>query len=314
MMRFLLFITLILAGCQNERPAPIQENTLPDIPYVTILGIGQDGGKPQAGSHSDPAWKDPSLRRLAVSLGLVEPSSDKRWMFEATPDFRQQLYDLDQLAGPRKTTVPDGIFLTHGHIGHYTGLMFLGNESIGAQDVKVYAMPKMRDYLSTSGPWSQLVDYENILLEPLSHLEPVVLTDQVTVTPFLVPHRQEYTEVVGYIIEGPTRRIGFIPDIDAWELWDTGLKAFLADVDVALVDGSFFADGELPGRDMSKIPHPWTTHTMNLLADADAETRAKVMFIHFNHTNPVLLEDSPETAQVLAAGFNIARRGDILEL
>ena len=321
-MKYLVIVLLILSGCSSpsdehasvsssEDSQPIKT---PDSPFLVVLGIAQDGGKPQAGSHSDPAWEDPSLVRLATSLGLVHPASGNRWMFEATPDFRQQLYDLDAIAGPRPDPSPDGIFLTHGHIGHYVGLMFLGNESIGAVDVPVYAMPRMNTYLTTSGPWSQLVDYKNIELRPLSHNIPVSLPDGVTVTPFLVPHRQEFTEVVGYIIQGPNKRIGFIPDIDAWEQWDVGLTAFLNDVDLALVDATFYTDGELVGRDMSQIPHPWITHTMDLLADKDAQTKSKVTFIHLNHTNPVLLENSPETLHVLSSGFNIARRGDVIEL
>lgn len=46
--------------------------------------------------------------------------------------------------------------------GHYTGLMHLGHEAMGASAVPVYAMPRMNDYLKTNGPWSQLVNYRNI--------------------------------------------------------------------------------------------------------------------------------------------------------
>eukprot|EP00957_Ditylum_brightwellii_P156501 11911053-Ditylum_brightwellii.AAC.1 len=67
---------------------------------------------------------------------------------------------------PTKKT-PDGIFLTHAHIGHYTGLMYLGREALGAVDVPVYAMPRMRSFLKNNGPWSQLVSLGNINIQNL---------------------------------------------------------------------------------------------------------------------------------------------------
>ena len=234
-----------------------------EAPYVLVLGIGQDGGVPQAGTKDHPGWSDPAARHLVVSLALVDPATSQRWLFEATPDFREQLHRLDAAFPVEEKPGLAGVFLTHAHMGHYTGLMFLGHESMGAQGVPVYAMPRMQDYLRTNGPWDQLVRYENIALRPLADGVPVRLNDRLTVTPFLVPHRQEYSEVAGFRIDGPNRSVLFIPDIDAWETWEaqgTRIEALLADVDVAYLDATFYANGELPGRDMSGFPHPFITH------------------------------------------------------
>ena len=89
-----------------------------------------------------------------------------------------------------------------------------------------------------------------------------------------------------------------------------GLEELLASVDLAYVDGSFWADGEIPGRDMSDFPHPRITETMDRLADAPAATRAKVRFIHLNHTNPVNEAESRERAEILRRGFGVAQRGE----
>ncbi|MEJ2152957.1 MAG: MBL fold metallo-hydrolase [Gemmatimonadota bacterium] len=178
-----------------------------------------------------------------------------------------------------------GVFLTHAHMGHYTGLMHLGHESMGAHGVVVYAMPRMREYLSTNGPWDQLVRYENIAIEPLADGVPVDLIDRITVTPFLVPHRQEYSEVVGFRIDGPNRSALFIPDIDSWEEWEaqgTRIEDLIAEVDVAYLDATFYGDGEIPGRDMSSFPHPFITHSMDRFAELPPAERAKVRFIHLN--------------------------------
>jgi len=279
-------------------------------PYVVVLGIAQDGGYPQAGTKESPAWDDPSLRRLVSCLAVVDPATSQRWLLDATPDFREQLHRLDQLAPVPERPGLAGIFLTHGHIGHYTGLIHLGREVMGTHQVPVYAMPRMAEFLRTNGPWNQLVRLENISLQPLRAGEPVRLNARLSITPLLVPHRDEYTETVGLRIDGPRRSVLFIPDIDKWEHWDEQgqrVEEAIAGVDVAFLDGTFFADGELPGRDLSKIPHPVITRTMKRFAELPAAEKQKVRFIHLNGTNPALDPRSEAHKTIEDAGFGVAR-------
>ena len=306
-----------VVGSIGERDAAQPTTDRTAAPYVVVLGIAQDGGVPQAGSKEHPAWENPHLRRLAASLGLVAPARGRRWLFEATPDFREQLHRLDEIAPVDDAPGLAGVFLTHAHIGHYTGLMFLGHESLGAQGVPVYAMPRMADFLAANGPWSQLVRYENILLNRLEDGVTVPLGSGLTVTPFLVPHRQEYAEVVGFRIEGPNRSVLFIPDIDSWEEWDesgTRIEAAIASVDVAYVDGTFFANGEIPGRDMTGFPHPFITHSIQRFAELPPAEKAKIRFIHLNHTNQALLPDSEARKTIEQSGFRVAEEGEQVEL
>ncbi|MHC4946921.1 MAG: MBL fold metallo-hydrolase [Planctomycetota bacterium] len=242
----------------------------------------------------------------------VDPASGERWMIDATPDFRAQLRMLDEVAPGERGTPPRlaGILLTHGHVGHYTGLMFLGHESIGARDVPVHAMPRMREFLSSHGPWEQLVRGGNIVLRDLAADTPVRLSERITVTPIPVPHREEYTETVAFRVDGPGRSVLWLPDIDAWDRWDRRLEDVLAGVDVAYLDGTFFDDGELPGRDPSGIPHPLIAGTMARLTPLPASERAKVRFIHLNHTNPAARPDSPARRAIEAAGFAVADEGE----
>lgn len=286
-------------------------------PYVYVLGIAQDGGVPQAGTRQPPAWRPADLRRLVTCLAVVDPSEDRRYLFEATPDLREQLAILDRVAPTPRIPGIDGIFLTHAHIGHYTGLMFLGHESMGAKGVPVYAMPRMAAFLREHGPWSQLVRYRNIELQELASGEPVRLGGGLSVTPFPVPHRQEFSEVVGYRIDGPNRSVLFIPDIDSWDDLDaagTRIEDLLAAVDVAYLDATFFADGEIPGRDMSTFPHPKIVESMARFAPLPAEERAKVRFIHLNHTNPALGHDTEARRRIVAGGFRVAEEGERLDL
>lgn len=286
-------------------------------PFAVVLGIAQDGGVPQAGSFADPRWNDPGAQRMVVSLGVVDPASGRRWMIDATPDFRRQLLDLHAAsAGPDRPAV-DGIFLTHAHMGHYVGLMFLGHESMGAHEVPVWAMPRMASFLSSNGPWDQLVRKQNIALRPLSAGAPVDVGGGIRITPIAVPHRQEYSEVVCFRIDGPNRRILWLPDIDSWREWDaagTRIEDVLAQVDVAYVDGTFFANGEIPGRDMTGFPHPFIADTIARLSSLPEGERAKVRFIHLNHTNPALNTGSAARRAIEAAGMNVAEQGERMPL
>lgn len=308
-------LLVVLAGCGapgGHADAPARH----DGPYLVVLGTAQDGGVPQAGAFGEPGWTDPSKRRLVVCLGLVDPASSRRWMFEATPDFREQLWRLQQASPSNESPGLAGVFLTHAHIGHYTGLMFLGHESIGAKGVPVYAMARMKQFLETSGPWSQLARLKNIELRELSAGARVSLPGGLSVTPFLVPHRQEYSEVVGFRIAGPRRSVLFIPDIDSWDQWDaagTRLEDELAKVDAAYLDGTFFANGEIPGRDMTGFPHPFITTTMDRLKALPESERAKVRFIHLNHTNPALWP-GPARREIEARGFRVTEQGERLGL
>jgi pyrroloquinoline quinone biosynthesis protein B len=284
-------------------------------PYLYILGVAQDAGYPQAGcyeKHCIPGWNNPELRRGAVSLGLVDPQGQKKYMFEATPGFPAQFYELEKEA-PSNRYEFSGIFLTHAHIGHYTGLMHFGHEVMGASDIPVYVMPEMAVYLEENGPWSQLVSYKNIVLRPLQQNKAQSL-GSIRVTPFLVPHRDEYSETVGYRIDGPNKSAVFIPDINKWSQWQTNLSGLVKTVDYALIDATFYDEGELPGRDMSNVPHPLVVESMELLKDLSAEERSKVWFIHMNHTNPLLDMNSAETRKVKSEGYNVAVEGIRLDL
>ncbi len=284
-------------------------------PYIYILGVAQDAGFPQAGCykpHCMPGWNDPERKITATSLGLIDPSSKKKYIFEATPDLPEQLFLLEQEA-PSDDFSLNGIFITHAHIGHYTGLMYLGREAMGAHGLPIYVMPKMEQYLRENGPWSQLIALNNISLMPLRNDRSEVLNN-LKVTPFLVPHRDEFSETVGYSIQGPKKTALFIPDINKWSQWKENILERIQLVDYALIDATFYDNNELPGRDMSKIPHPFVVETMATLSLLPREQREKVWFIHMNHTNPLLNLNSDQAQGVRAQGFNIASTGLRLKL
>ena len=257
-------------------------------------------------------YKRQELRRSATSLALVDPVTETKYLFEATPNLPEQLYKLETIASDTNYSL-EGVFLTHAHMGHYTGLMYFGFESMSANNLSVYAMPRMRAYLRNNGPWSQLVTMNNISLKEIEDQRPVNF-ERFSVTPMLVPHRDEFSETVGYRIQGPLKTALFIPDIDKWEIWNRSITEEIHLVDYALLDATFFDGNELPGRDMADIPHPFVLESMELFSELSAADRAKVWFIHLNHTNPLLNSDSKAYQRVIEAGYNVAREGEKLGL
>jgi pyrroloquinoline quinone biosynthesis protein B len=301
---------LLLFACTSAAPK------VATGPYVLVLGIAQDGGYPQAGcrrADCQERFEGKRDRTSVASLGIVDPLTGQRWMLDASPDFPQQLHDLERVAGPPRVDAPavDGILLTHAHIGHYLGLAHLGREVLGARSVPVYAMPRMQAFLEQNGPWSQLVKLKNIEIRSLTAGAEVSLNERIRVTPLVVPHRDEFSETVGYIVRGPSRSILWLPDIDKWEKWETSIESVVEDVDVAYLDATFYSASELPGRDLKEIPHPTVEETMTRFAASPA--RAKIRLIHLNQSNP-LLRDAALRRSIEKQGFHLAAEGEIVAL
>lgn len=282
------------------------QGTLPNKnPFVVVLGTLQDGGSPHMGCEKD-CCKNTEASRKVVSLGLIDPVSNKKFLLEATPDFVAQTRMLKALLPTSEYKLPDGIFLTHAHIGHYAGLMFLGKEAMNAQQANVWVMPKMKSFLEQNGPWSQLVGMNNIKLSLLDSLCPTRISESLSILPLIVPHRDEFSETVGYVIEGPDKKLLFIPDIDKWEKWRTDIVSLIKEVDYALIDGTFFSAAEVGNRNIAEIPHPLVQESMKLFDSLSAKEKEKIIFIHFNHTNPLLNKQSEEAKLVKSKGFRIA--------
>lgn len=286
-------------------------------PFAIVLGTAQDGGLPQiAGTapEDEGARRDPRLRRLVASLLIVDPGSEERFLIDATPDLREQVEIADRVAplaaAAGRPPLFGAIALTHAHIGHYAGLVQLGRESYGAAGQRVLASERMARFLETNGPWDMLVKLKHISIERFAADKPTSLNPRLSITPFAVPHRDEYSDTFGFIVTGPTQRILWLPDIDKWEKWDRRIEEVIASVDLAYLDGSFFDSGEVPGRAMSEIPHPFISESLARFAALPEKERAKIVFMHLNHTNPAATPGSAAEAGVLKAGMGIAREGE----
>ena len=273
---------------------------------AVVLGIAQDGGVPHLGCRQKlcvEARRDPSKRRHVASLGLIDRTSGKRFLIDATPDFELQVSRLGGL--------PDGILLTHAHIGHYLGLALLGREVANAGGMPVFCTPSMAKFLRENRPWSRLVLLGNIAIHEIEPDREFTLTDSLRATALRVPHRDEDSDTVAYVVAGPSRKLLWLPDIDKWEKWDRRIEDVLRTVDAAFVDGTFFSADEIPGRSIAEIPHPLVPETVSRLRNEGLA--AGVFFVHLNHTNR-LLRDLGSVRQLREKGFQVAFEGQRLSL
>jgi pyrroloquinoline quinone biosynthesis protein B len=315
-MRF-VFLFFLLSFIQCKNPTPVNVEKDQSSIELVVLGTVQDGGAPHIGcikSCCEKLWKHPDENLKVVSLGLIDRNNDKIYIFEATPDFPEQMAAVNKLAGRAVSQMPDGIFITHAHIGHYTGLMYLGREAKGAKNVPVYTMPKFNEFLSNNGPWDQLVTLENITLIPFNGDGQIVLSSELKVVPFIVPHRDEYSETVGFLIKGPQKKILFIPDIDKWSKWDEDIIKKIEEVDFAFLDATFFDAKEINNRNIAEIPHPFVIESMDLFKNLSDSDKKKIHFIHLNHTNPLLDLKSTEYKLAQDKGFNVAKYLEVIAL
>lgn len=276
---------------------------------LKILGVVQDGGLPHLGSNK-LCCENIEQKRYVTSIMLVNNNNNESYLFDASPDINEQL----NFMGDRIKKDLKGVFLTHAHIGHYTGLMYFGREALNSKLINVYAMPRMKKFLEQNGPWSQLVSLENISINEINSNSKISVDPNVTIQPIEVPHRAEFSETVGYKIYGPNKTALFIPDIDKWYLWEKSIIDEIKQVDYALIDATFYDSKEVNYRDLSEIPHPFVVESMELFDSTSDEEKKKIFFIHLNHTNPLLDKESDQYKFVKDKGYNVAEEGMKLKL
>jgi len=298
-MRLGLLLTLtLLASC-----ASLEKDARTPLPpgAIEVLGVAQDGGRPQLGCTA--ACCRDLAPAAASSVTALAAMGEEGWLLvDATPDLPAQVRSIGSL--------PDAVLLTHAHIGHYLGLAFLGREALGADGMPVWCSARMASFLREHGPWSQLVALGNIKLHVFEEGEAFEPVPGVVTRAYAVPHRDEFSDTHGFSFHLGSTSLFFLPDIDEWETWPL-LQEMAAGHRILLLDGTFNDDQELPGRDMSRIPHPRVPDTMDRL-QTKVDAGLEVLFLHLNHTNPLWDPASPETRALRSRGFDVAVRGQRL--
>ena len=296
----------------DERRTRVDEAS--DV-VLKILGSAQDGGLPELGcrcQYCSWARENSEFRRLISSLAILDFKENNFYFVDATPDIRVQFdmaWERLRPEGSARANSLQGVLLTHAHIGHYTGLMFFGFESISTRNLLVYCSRRMREFLANNGPWSQLVKQENIRLMVLSPDEKLMLTPRVSIIPFLVPHRDEYSDTLGFSISTREKKVLYIPDIQNWNIWERSIIEEVDKVDIALLDGTFYSPEELPGRDLGRIGHPFIKESIEKLRNVPKKGKTVVYFTHLNHSNLALDPEGEALKYIVGNGFRIASDG-----
>jgi pyrroloquinoline quinone biosynthesis protein B len=276
---------------------------------VILLGASQDAGFPQPGctcQNCSAAHVNPDMAEMPSSIAIIDHTAESFWIIDATPALPAQFSLLQQLPGNYSFK---GIFLTHAHIGHYTGLMYFGREAMNDKGLPVHASARLCSFLEKNKPWSFLVSLGNISLVPIIADQPIEITPILSVLPVEVPHRAEFTDTYAFTIQGPSRRLFYCPDIDSWELWSRDIVSFLSDIDYALLDGTFYNAGEIDRQCTDEIPHPPVEQTVDKLQGVSS----KITFVHMNHSNP-LYRDGSERNRLVDMGFRIGKKGQKWQL
>ena len=273
---------------------------------LMVLGTVQDGGFPQAGCFKECCKSiDKTQKRLISSIAIINKETNDCWIIDITPDFKDQIKLIKDFLSIDTLPNIKGVFLTHAHIGHYIGLLDLGVEVMNMDSIPVYAMPKMKSFLENNAPFNFLIESGNIIINSIDNDNVVSLSDQVFIRPFLVPHRNELSETAGYNIKSNSKSIIYIPDIDAWSLWENNILDVIKENDLLFLDGTFYDSNELPDRDISKVPHPFVCESLKIFSDLNHADKQKILFTHLNHSNPLLNQNSLESKSLADKGFKI---------
>jgi len=292
------------------------QSTITADNFILVLGTVQDGGYPHIGCYEEccnVVKGNPKLKRMVSSIAIIDKIKSKVWLIDASPDINSQLNIIANKIENFQFPYLSGVFLTHAHTGHYSGLLNLGLEGLNIKNVPIYAMPKMKNFLMQNSMFSQLLD-NNIILEDIKENFSIKLNDQIEIKAFNVPHRNELSETVGYKIISNEKSIVYIPDIDSWNEWDTNILDVVDNNDILLIDGTFYTRKEIKKRSIDKIPHPPIEDSMKILDSLNEKDKNKIFFTHLNHTNKVLNVNSKEYEKVVNSGYNILNDKQIFNL
>lgn len=307
-------------------------------PFAIVLGAGAGGGFPQwnsAGPGCVRARAGDPLARPRTQAGLAVRAADGRFVLvNASPDLRAQILATPALwprpeDGAVRHSPIAAVVLTGAEIDTIAGLLSLRER----HGFALYAMPQVLDVLAANPVFTAL----NPALVPRRALAPeatVALADAagsplgLLATAFAVPGkvplfaevagadpgRADDGETIGLALARaaePARRLFYIPGCAAMP---PTLAARLRGAACVLFDGTLARDDEMIAaragpKTGARMGHMSILGPGGTLAAFDGLAVARKILVHLNNTNPVLLEDSSEHAEVIRAGWQVAHDG-----
>jgi pyrroloquinoline quinone biosynthesis protein B len=293
---------------------------------LIVLGAAAGGGFPQWNSAcavGRRAWRRDPAARWRTQCSVAISADGERWtLLNASPDLRQQILATPALhprRGPRHSPI-GAVVLTNGDVDHVAGLLTLRE----SQPFALYATAAILDVLG-SNPIFDVFDSEFVRRHPLVLDQPLELEAGLAIVPFAVPGKvplylegdavevgAETEDVIGLELRGAAgARAFFVPGCARLT---PALAERLERAALVLFDGTLWSDDEMirsgtgvkTGTRMGHMSVSGPDGTLAAFAGLHVERK---VLIHINNTNPILLDDSPERAQVEAAGWEVAYDG-----
>ena len=282
--------------------------------FVYILGSVQDGGYPQTGCLKECCKDLSSKKRFISSIAIIDKLMKQCWIIDISPDITYQLKMISEFIDDFNYPSLSGLFLTHAHIGHYGGLMNFGLESMNVSNIPIYVFKRMEKFLRNNSIFNQMINNKNIVINTINDSKRINLNKRISIKGFLVPHRNELSETVGFNIKSERKSIIYLPDIDSWSEWKVDILDLIRSHDILILDGTFYDKSELKFRDIDKVPHPSILDSVELMNTLPVKERNKVFFTHLNHTNKALNQNSEEYKKIITSGYNILKDKNIFGL
>lgn len=313
--------------------------------HIRVLGAAAGGGFPQWNCNyptSRRARAGDAAARPRTQSSIAVSADNERWtLFNASPDLRQQINDNPPLQprGEQLRHSPiEAVALTNGDVDHVAGLLNLRE----SQPLMLYATAKILAVLAAN-PIFQVLNPHYVHRHPLQLEEAIPLRGPegdplgFKLRPFAVPGKVALwleDEAIKHDPAAHTRAVGedtvaleVLDDQDRSRLFyipgcatiDSTLRERLRRAELVLFDGTLWQDDEMiragvgvkSGQRMGHMSI--SGEAGSLAAFADLGVKRKI-YIHLNTTNPVLLDDSPERAEVVTAGWEVAYDGMALTL
>jgi pyrroloquinoline quinone biosynthesis protein B len=296
---------------------------------IVLLGTAAGGGFPQWNCWCPGcriARQEPARARPRTQSSVAVSADGRRWfLLNASPDVREQLARLPVTPPEGVRYVPvAGVVTTDAELDHTLGIVLLRE----GRRLRLYATCAVRRVLEHDSailPVTRAFADVDLVEIPFSG-GPVPLdylgggTSGLAIETFPVPAgpprfatEDHAGHTIGLVLRDSATggSCAFVPGCGGL---DRGLLARLNEADLVLFDGTFWTDDEpirlgiadRTAREMDHLPVSGPDGSLEQLATLKAPRR---VYTHINNTNPMLIEDSPERAQVERLGLAVGMDG-----
>lgn len=298
---------------------------------IRVLGSSAGGGFPQWNCNCPNCdgfrrGRIKATARTQSSIAVTANGLD--WLLvNASPDILTQIRDTPDLQ-PARAVRDSGIaavLLMDAQIDHVTGLIMLRERG---SRLPLLATPEVLSDISSGFPITGILshycgvattelpsDGRTITIDGLPGIEVQTVAIASKPPPYS-PFRgnPRAGDNLGLVIQNPTTgaRVFYAPGLGAVT---PELLALMASCSVLLVDGTFWTEDEMITQGLStkkaaEMGHLPQSGPGGMIEQLDKlPTSIRKILIHINNTNPMLIEDSAERAELTRHGIEVARDG-----